>query len=113
MKTVTAGLRELSDLAFQRRVWTGRGSAGEMSSFEEAVSTLFEDSGLEAELERGRVVFGPDVDAELRSLRSLVQRIDPYRDPDVVIDDSLMGQVRQRAASILEMISKEDRNASI
>jgi hypothetical protein len=112
MEAVTAGLRELSDVAYQRRVWAGRGSAGEMSSFEEAVSTLFDDSGLEAELERGRPVFGPDVDAQLRSLRSLLQRIDPYRDPDLIIDDPLMGQARQRAASILEVISEEDHNAS-
>jgi hypothetical protein len=104
LETVRAGLRELADAAFQRRVWTGRGAPDEMSSFEEAVSTLFDDSGLEPDLEQGRTVFGPDVDGELRALRDLLQRIDPFRDPDDIIDDPLMQDARDRAAAILDAI---------
>lgn len=43
----------------------------EMSSFEEAVSALFDDSGWSLELEQGRTVFDPDVDANLRVLRDV------------------------------------------
>jgi hypothetical protein len=103
--TVRAGLRELADVDFQRRVWTARGSSDEMSSFEEAVSTLFDASGLELDLEQGRTVFDSEVDTELRALRDLLQRIDPFRDPDDIIDDPLMADARRRAAAILDAIS--------
>jgi hypothetical protein len=101
---VRAGLRELADVDFQRRVWSGRGTSHEMSSFEEAVSTLFDDSGLEPDLEQGRTVFDAEVDAELRALGALLQRIDPFRDPDDIIDDPLMADARRRAAAILDAI---------
>jgi hypothetical protein len=104
VKLVREGLWELSDLAFQRRVWMGRGGVGEMSSFVEAVETLFDDSGLGDELERGRPVFGGEADGELRALSSLVDRIDEWRDPMEIIDDPLMAEVRERAAAILHLI---------
>ena len=83
-----------------------------MSSFEEAVSTLFDDSGLEADLGQGRPVFGPDVDAELRTLRGLLRSIDAFRDPDDIIDDPLMEEARQRAAVILAAIPGEGQDAA-
>lgn len=102
--TVRAGLRELADVEFQRRVWTGRGLPHEMSSFVEAVETLFDDSGLEPDLGLGRVVFGSMVDAKLQALGVLLQRIDTDREPDAIIDDPLMADARRQAAVILEML---------
>jgi hypothetical protein len=101
LQTVRTGLRELADASFQRRVWTGRGDVNEMSSFEEAVSTLLEDSGLKAELDRGDPVFGAELDGELSELRGVLLRIDPQRAPDEIIDDPLMADARQLAAEIL------------
>lgn len=101
---VRAGLRELADVEFQRRVWTGRGVPDEMSSFEEAVATLFDDSGLAIDLDGKRPVFGQDVDLELGALRDLLQHIDPIRDPGEIIDDPQMNSVRQRAAAVLDLI---------
>ena len=107
VKLVREGLWELSDLTFQRRVWTGRGGADVMGSFEEAVETLFSDSGLGDELERGRQVFGGAADGELRALDSLLLRIDTHRDPMDIINDPLMAEVRARAAAILDLVSAE------
>ena len=103
-EVVQAGLRELADEDFQRRVWTGRGAPAEMSSFDEAVETLFDDSGLEPELGRGRPVFGSELDSKLLALRDLLQRIDADRYPDEIIDDPLMADARQRAAKILDAL---------
>jgi hypothetical protein len=97
-------LRELADVDFQRRVWTGRGLPDEMSSFVEAVETVFDDSGLEPDLGLGRPVFGPEVDAKLVALGILLQRIAVDRAPDEIIDDPLMADARQQAAAILEVL---------
>jgi hypothetical protein len=104
LDTVRAGLRELADIEFQRRVWTGRGGADEMSSFEEAVETLFDDSGVEPNLGLGRPVFGPPLDAKMLALGELLDRIEADRSPDEIIDDPLMVDVRRAAAAILEAL---------
>jgi hypothetical protein len=78
-----------------------------MASYEEAIETLFTDSGLGDELERADVVFGGEVDAELRALLTLVQRIDAQRKPIEIIDDPLMAEARERAAAILDLIPAE------
>lgn len=104
VETVRAGLLELADAEFQRRVWTGRGLPHEMSSFVEAVETLFDDSGLEPDLGLGRPVFGPEVDAKLGILSDLLRRIAVDRTPDELIDDPLMHDVRRQAAAILEVL---------
>lgn len=101
---VRAGLRELADVEFQRRVWTGRGLPDEMSSFVEAIETLFDDSGLEPDLGLGRPIFGPQVDAKLLALGVLLQRIDANRAPDEIINDPLMDEARRQAAELLELL---------
>ncbi len=102
--TVRAGLRELADVEFQRRVWTGRGLPHEMSSFVEAVETLFDDSGLEPDLGLGRPVFGSHADTKLLALGVLLQRIAANRAPEEIIDDPLMADARRLAAAILELL---------
>jgi hypothetical protein len=101
---VRSGLDELSDLDYQSRVWTGREPAGEMSSFEESVATLFDDSGLGWALDKDEPVFGQQIDAELRELRAALVKIDSRRSPDDVIDDPRMPVVREQAAAILRAI---------
>lgn len=104
LETVRAGLRELADVDFQRRVWTGRGQPGEMSSFDEAIETLFDDSGLEPDLGLGRDVLGPIVDTKLRALGAVLERIDSSQEPTAIIDAPLMDDVRRQAAEILEIL---------
>ena len=72
-ETVRDALLELSDAEYQRRVWTGQGTATEMSSFDETIERLFDDSGLAGALERGDDVYGSKTDSDLRKLEGLVR----------------------------------------
>ena len=72
-----------------------------MSSFEECVCSLFDDTGVLDELDAGREVFGAPVDEELRALSRLVDKVEDQRAPDVILRDPLMEQVRERAAAAL------------
>ncbi|WP_152364964.1 hypothetical protein [Microlunatus speluncae] len=76
---VMDALAELADPAYQERVWTGR-SPGEMSSFVECLEFLFDDSGLAVALDRG-AVFGPEIDAQLRTLAELARQIGRDTEP--------------------------------
>src|SRR5437868_2760160 len=98
IEMVLSALRELSDVEYQTRVWTGRDPGGEMSSFEECVASVFDDSNLNLALDAGSEVLGSTIDNHLQVIRDLVGRIDSARTPDEVIEDPLMQQVRNRAA---------------
>jgi hypothetical protein len=100
---VRSGLAELADAEYQRRVWFGRDS-NEMSSFTEAVATLFDDSGLGDALDSGAPIYGLDVDEALRELSALVGNVDVERAPVDVVDDPAMPAVRSLAATILERL---------
>jgi hypothetical protein len=100
---VRSGLAELADLAFQERVWAGEGGS-EMSSFTEAVATLFVDSGLDLAYERDESVYGPALDQSLQKLSGIVGKIDGMRPPREVITDPLMGRARALAADILRRL---------
>jgi hypothetical protein len=105
---VRAALRELSDGDYQSRAWTGRDARGEMSSLDEAVCGLYDDSGLGDALERGEEVFGSAIDADLRSLGNLLSRIDGALDPSATIADPKMRAVREQAAAILRALEADE-----
>ena len=98
---VRSALSELADGDYQRRVWTGRDPRGEMASFVECVEELYDDSGLVVDLDRGVVVFTPEIDERLRSLGKLLHQIDTRRGASVLVEDPAMERVRQTAAQIL------------
>lgn len=104
-ESVLSALRELADLEYQRRVWTGRDRHGEVSSFEECVASLFDDSGLSCALDAHGPVFGARIDAELQSLRRALARIDAHRRADAVVADPEMVHVRHQAAAVLRELS--------
>jgi hypothetical protein len=68
---VRQNLQELSDKAFQLRVWLAS-SGPEVSSFTETVCQLFDDSGLDFALEEGKA-FGNPVDDLLQKLGNLLR----------------------------------------
>jgi hypothetical protein len=92
---ILAGLRELSDVEFQRRVWLSTG-APEVSSFSETVCQLFDDTGLEDLLDRGPV-FSPELDEGLRELSAELSRIDSSAPPEEIIESSAMQSIRRKA----------------
>jgi hypothetical protein len=97
---VDDALRELADEALQMALWTAS-TGPEVSSFEECVCTLFDDSGLGDELERGAVVYSSDLDQQLANLRRVLARVDGRRPPDAVLRDPSVARARSLAASIL------------
>jgi len=101
MPHVMEGLRELSDREFQLRAWTGRGNEGEMSSFVEAIETLYTDSGLSDALDGKQVAFDENLDEDLRRLGDLVVRMDSARFTPAQIDEQDMEEVRKLAQMIV------------
>src|SRR5690242_14404159 len=104
---IESALRELSDAGFQQRVWIS-GSPIEMSSMNEVVAALFDDSGLAEALEKNDITFTREVDAELRELRVMLRS--SLIDQDMygaaaVIDSPGWQDVRGRAFRVLKMIS--------
>ncbi len=75
-----------------------------MSSFEECVAALFDDSGINADFDAGREVFGSPVDEELKELSRLARKVEWQRPPEEIIGDPLMDQVRERAAAVLHAL---------
>lgn len=103
-RAVRSALGELSDFEYQARVWTGRDRRGEMSSFVECVSRLYDDSGLEDALSDDLDVFGAPVDDGLRVLGDLLARVDNGQVPNQLIADVRMEQIRAQAAALLAAI---------
>lgn len=98
-------LKELSDTAYQKRVWNAS-SGPEISSFTEAKCQLFDDSGLGVELDKEQTVFSPTLDRKLRLIRSKLSSIEEMRSPDEIIDDPKMQIVRELCQGLLEEMVK-------
>lgn len=103
---VRSALAELADLEYQLRVWTGRDPRGEMSSFVECVSRLYDDSGLEQAFDEDQVVFGPTIDHELQALGELVAKVDSAQAPDAALADPRMQRIRAQAAVVLRALEE-------
>lgn len=101
---VVSALRELSDRDYQLRVWTGSDARGEMSSPEECIARLFDDSNLNIALDAGEDIFGDAIDREIRMIQSLLTRIDFATNPYRIIEDPLMAQVREHASFALRAL---------
>ena len=72
---VGEALEELSDDTYQARVWTGA-TTGVVSSLEECLAQLFDDSGLGDALDRKQPVFGRAIDDRLNALSNVVGGIE-------------------------------------
>lgn len=101
---VKESLAELADVSYQERLWFG--DAGELiGSLDEAMSQLFDDSGLGAALDAGTAdspVFEPAIDANLRQLDRLLQQLaQGLRSPSELMADERMQTVRGLASTAL------------
>ena len=99
---VEEALRELADEAEQRRLWLSSG--GEVGSFEECYSHLYDDSGLGDALESDEIVYTPGIDARFRELDRVLARVDQRRTPQEVIADPVLAQARMLARELLEKL---------
>src|SRR5665213_4344881 len=100
---VIDALQELSDIETQRRRWNSSGE-GEVSSFEEAIESLFGDSGLGSELEKGRTGLDAQTVAILNALEMALAKIAHHRTPDQIIGDPAMEEVRRLAREAMPLI---------
>jgi hypothetical protein len=103
---VRDGLRELSSLEMQRRLWLSPGEP-EWSSLEEAACQLFDDSGLDVAFDKRETVFSPTADTQLRHLGARIRSIDMMRSPSDIIKDPAMEQVRATARQLLRDLYDE------
>jgi hypothetical protein len=72
---VIQSLEELSDLDFQEKVWV-RGEGNMVSSFTEAVNSLYDDSGLNTLMKDG-LVFSSKADQALNELHEYLKTFSP------------------------------------
>jgi hypothetical protein len=101
-------LKELSDKAYQERVWTGS-SPSEMSSFEEAFEQLYGGTGLDSAYGKGEQIYGEPIDSLLKNFETMLQNT-PHKGPaSKLIEDEKMILVRKMAAHILSLIEQQDR----
>lgn len=100
---VIEALQELGDIEVQRRRWNSDGR-GEVSSFSEAIESLYGDSGLGDELEKGLTGLDASTVVNLKALDKALSKIAPYRKPDDIIGDPAMAEVRRLAREAMVSI---------
>ena len=106
-------LRELSDEHLQRRVWLAS-SGPEVSSFEEAICGLFDDTGLGDAIDGGQDVFGREADNLLWLIGRKAAQIDRRWSPEQVLASEQLQQIRELAAqaSVLVQAIQHDSNSA-
>lgn len=100
------GLEHWASEEEQRRTWLSDGSDGlEVSSYNEALETLFSDGDVSRDLEQGRTVFSISIDFKLKELERLIMQIDGQRLPQEVLADPKMIGARRLASELLDLIT--------
>jgi hypothetical protein len=99
---VVDGLNELCSRDLQERLWLSDGSSGEVSSFEEAICSIFDDGGVTRALESGRLP--SDLGKKFGELNKLIDKIPNNVHPSVIINHPAMEKIRTIAETILEEI---------
>lgn len=107
IKKILESLTELSDINFQKKYWAAQHSGPGVFSFTEAVCQLFNDSGLDIELDKGNKVFSIAIDSNLKILRKKLSLIDDMRFPLEIIEDCKMQEVRELCRMILDQLKSE------
>jgi hypothetical protein len=100
-------LEELSDREIQESVWLGN-SEGEISSFVEAYSRTFDDTGLAILLDKGGESdqLTPDIVEKANMLDALLKRIPQSLSEIEIIDHPAMRKARIAAAEMLALLKK-------
>jgi hypothetical protein len=100
-------LRELSDYDFQKKLWSG-GIEGRMSTFDECICGVFDDSGLSRELEKGE--FDSDLDPSIfqaaKRLDELYLKLPKIENDVDLIELHEMAIVRKAAEILLDLVEE-------
>lgn len=110
---VIESLRQLSDLDYQQRLWTGA-IHGKIGDFVECYNQLFGDSALDVALEAtAGSVYRDDIDRDLVLLNSLLDDLDIERSYREILDDPAMKTIAELAESILARLEPLDLPAGM
>ena len=101
-------LRELADEKFQQRVWLAS-SGPEVSSFEEAICGLFDDTGLGDAIDRGQDVFGGEADNLLWLIGRQAAQIDRRWPPEQLLASEQLQRIRDLAAQASVLVQASQR----
>lgn len=95
-------LRDLADIEFQRRAWLSA-DGPEVSSFDELVCQVFDDTGLSDVIDEPGLegLVGKDVAASLRALDLAVSKIDATVPPAELVMLPEMAEIRDLARCAL------------
>lgn len=108
IQALICGLEELADAGYQERVWAGNGR-GEVSSFEEAITTTFDSSRLDQILYTrcGTDQLSPQMLALARKLNIAVQKVPQLASPAEVLRHPSTADVRRIARVMLSLVESE------
>lgn len=98
-------LEELSDRAMQEVLWGAR-VPGEMSTYDEAVCGVFDDSRVCLAIEFGQLekTFSQEICAKIHELRAAVHRVPNDADDMKIIAHPRMDDVRKLASELLALL---------
>jgi hypothetical protein len=102
-RLVVEALSELADAEVRERRWTAGG--GGVSSLEECICRLYDDSGLGDALDRSELVFSERIDCELSQLRRTLRSVRVGRPPEDVLRDLFVAEAGVGAAAILASLT--------
>ncbi len=100
------GLEELASREEQERLWLANGSTDEMSSFEEVICSVFDDSGVSRALDSGKL--SAQLADKFRSLSKLIDKVPQNVPPQQQIDHPAMKAISEIALELKEMLTKEN-----
>jgi len=101
------GLQELSSAKVQRELWI-EGDTNRMSSFTEAISYTFDDSGVARAIDRGDLEneTSKEIANQLQFLRTLIRSVPQRVTPAEIMRSPNMPKIRSVAREILMLLSK-------
>ena len=108
----THGIKEslagIADARFQEAAWTS--TAGPIvSSLQEDISQLFDDTGLGSDLDKGALVFTAEIDDQLRALDRALAKLSEIAGPvEDILASEEMARTRSLAATTLFAIVRHD-----
>lgn len=101
-KYVLDGLNELSSIELQQKLWID--GTVEISSFTEAICSVYDDSNLALVIDRGEL--DKNLVTRFKELDSIIDRIPENSDPKDIIGHPCMVDLRSYCKDLLEYISR-------
>jgi hypothetical protein len=103
-QSVIWALEELSNLEEQKRLWLSDGSSGEVSSFVEAISGVFDDGGVSKALDSNELP--QELENRFRELSKHIDMVPQSAPPLEQIEHPAMLEIVRISRELIELIAK-------